>query len=365
MQKAFVAPAKAPAVAGMTATVCIKLLAPHAEQPICCYPKKGANMNRSAAAIFTVVAVACGTTTAFSQPYPSKAVRMVVPFPPGGTNDIVARLISVDLSKAFGQQFVIDNRGGASGVIGAENVARSSPDGYTIMVHSVSHLSNSFSYSKLPYDTFKDFEPISLLAAQPSVLVIHPSVPAKSVKQFIALAKARPNQLAYASNGEGGSPHTLMSLFASMANIEAIHVPYKGGGPMATSLMSGETQCAMATIGSILPAMRADRVRALGVTTTKRTAILPELPTIGEAGLPGYAMDAWVGAFAPARTPKAVIDRLNVEMNKIITKPELAKQMADQGVEPWPGSQQDFVAQIKRDYENYQKVFKIIGAPKN
>ena len=163
-----------------------------------------------------------------------------MPFPPGGTNDIVARLTSVDLSKALGQQFVIDNRGGASGVIGADNVAKSAADGYTIMVHSVSHYTNSISYGKLPYDTFKDFEPITLLAKMPSVLVVHPSLPVKSVKEFIALAKARPGQLTYASNGEGGSPHVLMSYFASMAELQMIHVPYKGGGPMAASVMSGE-----------------------------------------------------------------------------------------------------------------------------
>jgi tripartite-type tricarboxylate transporter receptor subunit TctC len=297
--------------------------------------------------------------------YPSKPVRVVVPFPPGGTNDIVARLTSVDLSKALGQQFVIDNRGGASGVIGADNVAKSAADGYTIMVHSVSHYTNSISYGKLPYDTFKDFEPITLLAKMPSVLVVHPSLPAKSVKEFIALAKARPDQLTYASNGEGGSPHVLMSYFASMAELKMIHVPYKGGGPMAASVMSGETQCSMATVGSILPVIRANRVRALGVAGAKRSALMPEVPPIGESGLPGYAMDGWIGAFAPARTPKAIIERLGVEMNKVIKKPELAKMMADQGVEPWPGTQEEFLAVIKSDYEKYQKVLKLIGSAKN
>jgi len=297
--------------------------------------------------------------------YPAKPVRIVVPFPPGGTNDIVARLVANELAKTMGQQFIIDNRGGASGVIGADNVAKSAPDGYTLMVHSASHLTNSFSYNKLPYDTFRDFEPIALLAAQPYVLVVHPSLPAKSVKEFIALAKARPNQLTYASNGEGGGPHVLMSLFASMANIQMVHVPYKGGGPMAASLMSGETQCSMATVGSMLPVLRVGRVRALGVASAKRSTILPEVPPISAGGLPGYSMDAWVGAFAPAKTPKAIVDRLHDEFNKVLRKPELAKQMADQGVEPWVASQQDFVAQMKADYEKYQKVFKIIGTPKN
>jgi tripartite-type tricarboxylate transporter receptor subunit TctC len=305
------------------------------------------------------------TPAVSAQPvYPSKTVRIVVPFPPGGTNDIVARLVANDLSKTLGQQFIVDNRGGASGVIGAENVAKAPPDGYTLMVHSASHLTNSFSYNKLPYDTFKDFEPIALLAAQPYGLVVHPSLPVKSVKEFIALAKARPDQLTYASNGEGGGPHVFMSLFASMANVRMIHVPYKGGGPMAASLMSGETQCSMATLGSMLPVLRANRVRALGVASTKRSTILPDVPTIAEAGLPGYSMDAWIGAFAPAKTPKAIVDRLHDEFNKVLKNPEFAKRMAEQGVEPWAATQQEFTAQMKGDYEKYQKVFKVIGAPK-
>jgi tripartite-type tricarboxylate transporter receptor subunit TctC len=312
-------------------------------------------------------ALAAVTAGALAQPvaYPSKPVRIVVPFPPGGTNDIVARVLAHDLSKTMGQQFIVDNRGGASGVIGAENLAKSAPDGYTIMVHAIAHLTNAFSYNKLPYDTFKDFEPITLLALLPSVLVVHPSLPAKSVKEFIALAKARPNQLTYASNGEGGTPHTTMSLFASMAKIQLIHVPYKGGAPMAASLMAGETQCSMATVGSILPVLKLNRVRPLGVATGKRSQLMPDVPTIAEGGLPGYRMEGWIGAFAPASTPRAIVDRLNAEMNKIITKPEVAKYMADQGVEPWPGTQQEFVEQIRTDREKYQQIFKIIGTAKN
>jgi tripartite-type tricarboxylate transporter receptor subunit TctC len=290
-------------------------------------------------------------------------VRIVVPFPPGGTNDIVARLVARELSSALGQQFVIDNRGGASGVIGAEAVAKSPPDGYTLMVHSTTHLTNAFSYKKLSYDTFKDFEPITLLASQPCVLVVHPSLPAKSVKEFIALAKARPDQITYASNGEGGNLHVQMALLASMANIKMIHVPYKGGGPMATSLMSGETQSAIATVGAVLPHIKSGRVRPLGVTSSTRTTILPNVPPIAEVGVPGYDMNPWVGAFAPARTPKPIVDRLYGELNKILKKPELAKLMLDQGVEPWPASQQEFVTRMRSDYEKYQKIFKIIGTP--
>lgn len=321
--------------------------------------------NTLAIAVTLVIAAVVPAASLAQGNYPVKPVRIVVPFPPGGTNDIVGRLVARDLSAAMGQQFVIDNRGGASGLIGADNVAKSAPDGYTLMVHSTSHLTNDFSYKKLPYDTFKDFEPIALLAAQPYVLVVHPSLPVKSVKEFIALAKSRPDQITYASNGEGGNPRVLMALFASMAKIQLIHVPYKGGGPMATSLMSGETQSAVATVGSMLPSLAAGRVRPLGVTSAKRSSILPKVPTIAESGLPGYDMNAWVGAFAPAKTPKAIVDRLHAEINKILKKPELAKQMADQGVEPWPASHQEFEAQMKSDYQSYEKVFKIIGTPAN
>ena len=228
---------------------------------------------------------------AYGQAYPTKPVRVIVPFPPGGTNDIVARLVARDLSEILGQQFVIDNRGGASGVIGAEAVAKSPPDGYTMMVHSTSHLTNAFSYKKLPYDTFRDFEPVTLLASQPCVLVVHPSLPTRTVKDFVALAKARPNQITYASNGEGGNLHVQMALLASMANIQMIHVPYKGGGPMATSLISGETQSAIATVGAVLVHIKSGRIRPLGVTSAKRTSILPNVPPISETGVPGYDMN--------------------------------------------------------------------------
>jgi tripartite-type tricarboxylate transporter receptor subunit TctC len=318
----------------------------------------------AAALTLTAAAVVCAPSLAQGN-YPSKPVRVVVPFPPGGTNDIVGRLVARELSEAMGQQFVIDNRGGASGLIGAENVAKSAPDGYTLMVHSTSHLTNDFSYKKLPYDTFKDFEPIALLAAQPYVLIVHPSLPVKSTKEFITFAKSRPNQITYASNGEGGNPRVLMALFASMANIQLIHVPYKGGGPMAASLMSGETQSAVATVGSMLPPLALGRVRALGVTSARRSSILPNVPTIAESGLPGYDMNAWVGAFAPAKTPKAIVDRLYAEISKVLKKPELAKQMADQGVEPWPASHEEFEARMKSDYASYAKIFKIIGTPAN
>jgi tripartite-type tricarboxylate transporter receptor subunit TctC len=308
--------------------------------------------------------VALFGASAFGQgAYPVKPVRVIVPFPPGGTNDIVARFAMRGLSEVMGQQFVVDNRAGASGVIGADLVAKSPPDGYTLMVHSSSHLSNAFAYKKLPYDTFRDFEPIGFMAGQPGVLVVHPSLPAKSVKEFIALAKARPNQITYASNGEGGSLHVQMALFASMANIKLIHVPYKGGAPVAVSLASGETQSSVSTVGIVLPHIKSVRLRPLGMSSAHRSSILPNVPTIAESGVPGYDMNPWIGAFAPAGTTKAITDSLLAEINKALRKPEVVKQMADQALEPWIGTQQEFSARLKTDYEKFQKIFKIIGAP--
>ncbi len=188
-------------------------------------------------------------------------------------------------------------------------------------------------------------------------------MPAKLVKEFIALAKARPNQITYASNGEGGSLHVQMALFASMTNIKLVHVPYKGGAPVAVSLASGETQSSVSTVGIVLPHIRSGRLRPLGMSSTKRSGILPNVPTIAESGVPGYDMNPWIGAFAPVGTPKAITERLHVEINKALRKPEVVKQMADQALEPWIGTQPECAAQLKTDYEKFQKIFKIIGTP--
>jgi tripartite-type tricarboxylate transporter receptor subunit TctC len=248
-------------------------------------------------------------------------------------------------------------------VIGAELVAKSPPDGYTVMVHSSSHLSNAFAYKKLPYDTFKDFEPIGFLAAQPGVLVVHPSLPVKTVKEFIALAKARPGDITYASNGEGGSLHVQMALFASMAGIKLVHVPYKGGAPVAASLASGETQSSISTIGIVLTHIKSGRLRGLATSSAKRSTILPNLPTIAESGVPGYDMNPWVGFFAPAGTPKAIVDRLHAEAGKTLQKPDMIKAMSAQAVEPWVGTREEFAARLKADFQMFQKIFKLIGAP--
>jgi tripartite-type tricarboxylate transporter receptor subunit TctC len=317
-------------------------------------------------ALHCVLVIAAGIAPApalAQSAYPNKAVRIIVPFPPGGSNDIVARLIGRELSDSTGQGFVVDNRGGASGAIGAGAVAKAAPDGYTLMVHSTSHLSNAFVADKLPYDTLKDFEPVTLLAAQPSVLVTTPSLGAKTVRDFLAAARAQPGKLTYASNGEGGNLHVQMALLASMANLQLVHIPYKGGAEMTTSLISGETHSGVSTIGAVLSQIKAGKVNALGVTSARRSTLLPDLPPIAES-VPGYDINAWIGMFGPASLPKPIVDKLYAEVTKSLKKPELAKQMADQGVEPWLATPQEFAARLRTDYDQLGRAFKIIGTPK-
>jgi tripartite-type tricarboxylate transporter receptor subunit TctC len=305
-------------------------------------------------------ALLCGVAFAQSA-YPTKTVRVVVPFPAGGSNDLVARIVSQEMSKSLGQQFVVDNRGGASGVIGAEMVAKAPADGYTLMVHSITHLSNGLLIRKVPYDTINDFTPIALLVAQPGVLVVHPALPAKTVKDFIALAKKRPDELTYASNGPGGSLHLMMALFANMANIKLIHVPYKGGAPLVTSLLSGETQSATATINTVLPHIKSNRLRPLGVTSDKPSGLLPGVPTIAQAGVPGYEFNSWIGVFGPKNMQPALVDRLHGELEKVMKQPNVVKALADQALDPWPATQQQFAQRIKADYDKLARVIKITG----
>lgn len=314
---------------------------------------------RAACAVAAATALCAG---AYAQsPYPSKVVRVVVPFPAGGSNDLVARIVSQELSKAMAQQFIVDNRGGASGLIGAELVARSPADGYTLMVHSITHLSNGVLIRKVPYDTLGDFTPVSLLVAQPGALVVHPALPVKNVKEFIALAKKRPDQLTYGSNGPGGSLHLMMALFANMANIKLIHVPYKGGAPLVTSLLSGETQSATATINTVLPHIKSARLRPLGVTSDKPSALLPDVPTIAQAGVPGYEFNSWIGVFGPKNLPQPIADRLHAELEKVLKQPAVVKALADQALDPWLATQQQFAQRTRADYDKLAKVIKLTG----
>lgn len=297
-----------------------------------------------------------------AQNYPVKPVRVVIPWPPGGSNDIVGRLVLQKMTENLGQQFVIDNRGGAAGTIGSDFVAKSVPDGYTIMVHSTTHVSNPHLYKKLPYDTLKDFASIGPLARQVGILVVHPSLPVQTVKQFIDLGRKRPNEITYSSSGNGSFVHLGMALLNSMSNTRMIHVPYKGGGPAAVAIASGEVQAMMATVGSVIPHINSKRLKPIAVTSEERITQYPQVPTIAEGGVKGYEFTAWIGALAPAGTPKPIIEKLNAEMQKALRDRAVAEKLSAQTLDPMFMSADQFAARLKSDYEKYARIIKETGA---
>ncbi len=306
--------------------------------------------------------VAMMTGVAAAQTYPVKPVRVVIPWPPGGGNDISGRIMMQKLSESLGQQFSVDNRGGAGGTIGADIVAKAPPDGYTIMVHSVTHVANAHMYKKLPYDALRDFIGVGLIAAQPGALTVHPSLPARSVKQFIALAGARPNEVLYSSAGNGSGPHLQMVLLATMTGTKLVHLPYKGGGPAVIALVAGEAQASLATIASVIAHVKSGRLRALGVTSAQRSGALPEVPTIAEAGVPGYEMNPWIAVFAPAGTPRPIVDKLNAEINRALKLPDVAHSLSGQGLDPWSSTPEEMGVRLRSDYDKYAQLIRITGA---
>lgn len=298
-----------------------------------------------------------------AQTYPVKTVRVVIPWPAGGSNDVVGRIVMQKLSESLGQQFVVDNRGGAAGSIGADIVAKAPADGYTIMVHSTTHVGNAHLYGKkLAYDTVRDFTGIGMLSAQPGVLTVHPSMPVKTPKEFIALAKSRPGQINYSSSGNGSAPHLQMALLISMTGMDITHVPYKGGAPQVTALLAGETQASFATVGTVINHIRGGKLRPLGLGSTKPSKALPGVPTLDESGVKGYDMSPWIGVFAPAGTPKPVIDRLNAEIGKALALPDVVKSLENQALDAAPGTVDQFNTVLKVDYEKYGKLIKLTGA---
>ncbi len=311
-----------------------------------------------------VVLLMGGTVSgvAIAQPYPVKPVRVIVPHPPGGSNDIVARIVFQRLSQDMKQQFVMDNRAGADGVIGAEVVAKSPSDGYTLMVHSATHLANAHLYESIRYNTLDDFIGIAPLARQVGVLVVHPSLPVKSVKELIALAKARPNEVNYASGGGGGSFfHVTMAQLMSMTGTQMVLVPYKGGAPAVTGLIAGETQTMVTTIGVFAPHYKAGRMRPLGVTSEKRMTQFPEIPAIAEF-VPGYEFTAWIGCFAPAGTSKQIVSSLNNALAKALATPEVGSSLAAQVLDPISMTPEQFADLLRSDYDKYGRVIKASGA---
>ena len=312
------------------------------------------------AALLPLMLLTAGLAAA--QAYPAKTVRVLIPWPPGGSNDIVGRVVFQKVSEQTGQQFVIDNRGGAAGTIGSDIVAKSPPDGYTVMVHSATHVSNAHLYKKLPYDTLKDFIGVTPLAVQVGMLVVHPSLPVKSVKEFIALAKARPGEIIYGSSGNGSFVHLTMALFNSMTGTEMVHVPYKGGGPASIGIASGETQAMIATIGALIPQLNAKQVRPLAVSSAARVKQFPAVPTLAEAGVPGYEFTAWIGAFVPAGTPRSIVDRLGAEIKKALDHSDVARILSSQTLDPWFTTPEEFAQRLQSDDQKYGKLIALTGA---
>ena len=296
-----------------------------------------------------------------AQVYPSKPVRVIIAWPPGGANDIAGRIVAQKLTENLGQQFVVDNRGGASGIVGADVVAKSPADGYTLLVHSAAHVSNPHLYSKIPYDTLKDFIGISPLGRQVGMLVVHPSLPVKTVKELIDLSRKQPNAITYASSGAGSFVHLAMAQLNSMTGTRMIHVPYKGGGPAAVAIASGEVQAMTATVGSVIPHVSSKRLRPVAVTSEDRIPQFPQVPAIAET-VKGYEFTAWVGMLAPANTPKAIVDRLNAEVQKTLKDKGVAERLTSQTLDPMFMSPEQFAARLKSDYDKYAKVIKDSGA---
>ena len=298
-------------------------------------------------------------TGAAAQDYPSRPIRFIVPFPPGGGNDTMARTIGNKLAAALGQQIVVDNRAGAGGVIGAELAAHAAPDGYTVFLGGVaSHGIVPNLQPRLGYDPVRDFAPVSLIASAPLILVVHPSVPAKSVKELVELAKARPGQLNFASNGTGGSSHLAAELFEMMTGTDMVHVPYKGLSPALTDLLSGQVQLMFSSTVAMLPQVRAGRLRPLAMTSAKRSAAMPEVPTVAESGAPGYETASWYGVLAPAGTAKTVIDRLNREIVQAVQLPDVRARLMGEGAAPVGGTPAEFAAHIKRELARWALVVK-------
>ena len=306
-----------------------------------------------------VALLAAGVAQA--QGYPAKTIRWIVPWPPGGGADVLSRMLSPHLSEALKQQIVIDNRGGAAGNIGAEIAAKSPPDGYTIVfAYSGTHSINPSVYRKMPFKE-SDFAPIIQLASVPQVLVVHPSLPVKTVKELVALAKKRPGELTYGSSGSGAFNHLTGALFSTMTGTKLTHVPYKGGGPAAVALLSGEITMILGEPASIVGFVKAGRVRGIAVTGAKRAPALPELPTIAEAGVAGYEATSWNGMLAPVGTPADIIKRLNAEFNRIIGTPDMKKRMLDNGYEPVGGPPERFGELIRAEIAKWAPVVVAAG----
>jgi tripartite-type tricarboxylate transporter receptor subunit TctC len=312
--------------------------------------------------VFLLCAVLVAGNAAAADNYPSRPIRFIVPFPPGGGNDIVGRIVALKLGEGLGQQVVIDNRGGAGGTIGTDITAKAPPDGYTMLINNISLAVNHTLFKKLPYDTLKDLQPVSLVGRQPNIVVVHPGVPAKSMRELLDMARAKPGSVNYGSGGIGTASHLATEMLKLMANVDMVHVPYKGLGPALTDLMGGRLHVIISTMASALPQMKTGKLRPLAVTTAQRSAFFPEVPTLNEAGVKGYEFSTWYGLLVPAGTPQPIVDRLNRETQKALGSALVKEQFVSQGLEPAGSSPQEFSGYLKSEVAKWAKVVKASGA---
>jgi tripartite-type tricarboxylate transporter receptor subunit TctC len=311
------------------------------------------------------VAAATVALPALAQSYPSKAIRLVSPFPPGGAVDVVGRLLAAKLSESMGQQMVVDNRSGASGLIGTENVMNSPPDGYTLLINTIPFVTNQFLMPRAPYDPLRDFVAISLVASSPSFVTVHPSLPVRSIRELIALAKAKPGQLYYSAAGVGTNPHIAGELFNLLADVNIVAVQFKGGGPADTALIAGEVGVTFGNISQEIGYVKGGRMRALAVTSAKRNPAMPELPTVAEAGpegpLRGYEFDTWFVVAAPKGTPRAIVDTLNSHIRKVLTAPDQVKFYEERGLTVIASTPEEAAAHLENEQKKWQRVIRERG----
>jgi tripartite-type tricarboxylate transporter receptor subunit TctC len=313
-------------------------------------------------ALFTAaISTATLTGAALAQAWPAKPIRFVVPYPPGGSNDVLTRITAQAMAPGLGQQIVIDNRGGAGGMIGTDNVAKSPADGYSIVNVQASFTANAAVRTKMAYDPLTDFAYIGMMARGPLLAVVHPSLPVKNIRDLIALAKAKPGQVNYGSTGTGGHNHLATELFRHMARINIVHVPYKGVAPALTDLMGGHTQMVMTSLPSAMTQVQAGRLKALAVGSEKRSSFMPEMPTIAESGVPGYVAEFWWGLAAPAKTPADIVNRLTTELGKALQSAELKQRFATEGAEPSTMTREQFTAFVRNEITRWRKVVSDTG----
>ena len=300
-------------------------------------------------------------TAAFAQDFPVRPIRMILGFAPGGSTDLVARVVAAKMTESWGQQAVVDNRPGANGMIGADLVAKANPDGYSLLLSSIGPMAINASLYKMPYDIVADFAPVTYTGNVTNLLVVHPSVAATSVKELIALAKAQPGKLTFASSGTGGAPHMAVELFKILAKVNVVHVPYKGGGPAMADLVGGQISGSFASMPSSIPFVRAGKLRALAVTAPKRSPAEPQVPTISEAGIPGFSVVDWQGLFTTAKTPPAVVAKLNKEVVRILALPDVVERLATAGVEIQTSTPKEWGDFVKSEIAKWSKVVKEAG----